>query len=119
LDVPVSTFAFPEVAGAPPPEEGPAWAKALALALRGSSRGKRIDFRRGGFAPKSDTRSARGVLVGSVVWIAVLAFAWGFSAYAHYSVLESEGESQQEQLRTLSKQLLGEEIDDFVRAKAL
>lgn len=119
LEVPATVFAFPEVAGAPQGEDGPAWAKALALALRGGSRAKRIDFRKGAFAPKSDTRSARGVLIGSVAWVAVLAFAWGFSAFAHYSVLESEGESQVEQLRTLSKQLVGEEIDDFVRAKAL
>lgn len=120
LGVPTSMFAFPAVAGAPASEEdGPIYAKALALALRGGSRTKRIDFRRGGFAPKSDTKSARGVMIGSVAWVAVLAFAWGFSAFAHYSVLQSEGESQGEQLRTLSKQLLGEEIDDFVRAKAL
>lgn len=120
LGVPVSSFAFPAVAGAPANEdEGPCFAKALALALRGASRTKRIDFRRGAFAPKSDTRSARGVMVGSVAWVGVLALAWGFSAFAHYSVLTAEGESQGEQLRTLSKQLLGEEIDDFVRAKAL
>jgi cell division ATPase FtsA len=120
LGVPVSSFAFPAVPGAPVSEaEGPCFAKALALALRGTSRTKRIDFRRGAFAPKSDTRSARGVMVGSALWVGVLALAWGFAAFAHYSVLQSEGESQGEQLRTLSKQLLGEEIDDFVRAKAL
>ena len=119
LGVTVSVFSFPLVPGAPPADDGPAWAKALALALRGATRAKRIDFRKGAFAPKSDTRQARGVVVGSVVWLAVLAVAWGFSAFAHYSVLQNEHESQVVQLQTLSKQLLGEEIDDFVRAQAL
>jgi hypothetical protein len=119
LGVPVLVFAFPQVAGAPDLDDAPVWAKALALALRGTTRAKRIDFRKGQFAPKSDTRQARGVVLGTAAWVAALVLAWGFSAFARYSVLESEQESQVEQLRTLSKQLLGEEIDDFVRAQAL
>ncbi|MBI2897106.1 MAG: pilus assembly protein PilM [Deltaproteobacteria bacterium] len=120
LGVAVSLYPFPAVAGAPAnEEEAIGFVKALALALRGSGRAKRIDFRKGSLAAKVSTREARGVLVWTGAYVVALLLAWGFSAFAHYSVLGAEHDQQVEQLRATTKQLLGTEIDDFVRAQAL
>jgi Tfp pilus assembly protein PilN len=119
LKIPVSPLDPPTLAEPIDAERFGLFGKALGLALRSATRAPRIDLRRGSFAVQADARALRGRVFASAGLLLLVVVAWGFSAVSRYAVLQVEADHQRERLKAVTKELLGEEIDDFERAEAL
>lgn len=92
---------------------------ALALAARSLGKTKRIDLRKGEFAARRSSGIVRqhALLFGSCA--AAIVFAFFFSTYAQWSVLESRRTMLEEQLAQVSRERLGEETRSPSRARVL
>lgn len=83
----------------------------LATALRETTpRSKRLNLRRGEFAFKGDFENLRRRMGWIAASVGVIALAWGFSIYAHQSVLASQVEAQSKQIEEQTKALFGEPV---------
>ncbi len=101
------------------PEVRASYGLALALAARALGKTKRIDLRKGEFAPRRSSGFVRrhAALLGSCAAAIVCAFL--FSTYAQWSVLESRRTMLEEQLAQVTRERLGEETRSPSRARTL
>lgn len=98
------------------PEDGAAIIpKGLALSLRGLGSGARseINLRRGPYAYVGEFRFLRDRLTAIVLMVLALLSIAGFRAYTRYESLSAQRESQLQELKVLSKDLVGKEVEDF------
>lgn len=98
------------------PSEGAAIIpKGLALSLRGLGSGARseINLRRGPYAYVGEFRFLRDRLTAIVLMVLALLSIAGFRAYTRHESLSAQRESQIQELKVISKDLLGREVDDF------
>lgn len=98
------------------PEDGAAIIpKGLALSLRGLGAGavSEINLRRGPYAFVGEFRFLRDRLTAIVLMVLALLSIAGFRAYTRFESLSAQRESQIQELRRISKDLIGREIDDF------
>lgn len=113
LGMMVEFFALPPALGGAD-QDAVGGAKALALALSGTvGRGQRINLRQGELAFEGEVKVGRGLIVYALLAVVVVMVFWGFSAVARHAALEREREVQHQELATLSKQIVGHELDDF------
>jgi type IV pilus assembly protein PilM len=98
-----------------PAEAAPVIPKGLALALRVASRssGVEIDFRKGPFAYEGDFKFLRDKLVYLAVAAVLLIGVGGVSSYIRLANLGREQDALAETLRRVSKEVTGQETDDF------
>jgi Tfp pilus assembly PilM family ATPase len=101
------------------PEVRASYGLALALAARALGKARRIDLRKGEFAPRRSSGFLREhtALVASCA--AAIATAFFFSTYAQWSVLESRRTMLEEQLAEVTRERLGEETRSPSRARTL
>lgn len=94
---------------------------ALPLALVGHTlaKGRVIDLRKNEFARKRNVGFMREFAPLLGVAAATVFLAWGFSIYAHYSVLQSRREALEAELAHVSETYLGEETHTVADARRL
>jgi type II secretory pathway component PulL len=94
---------------------------ALPLALVGHTlaKGRYIDLRKNEFARKRNVGFIREFAPLLGVAAATVFLAWGFSIYAHYSVLQARREALEAELAQVSETYLGEETHTVADARRL
>lgn len=94
---------------------------ALPLALVGHTlgRGRVIDLRKNEFARKRNVGFIREYAPLLGVAATTVFLAWGFSIYAHYSVLQSRREALEAELASVSETYLGEQTHTVADARRL
>lgn len=105
----------PKHGGAPTPQFG----KALALASRVTRRGKRLDMRKGRFAPPRGMSQLREYAVLATCCALALIFSYSFRVWAEYQVLGEERDALQEKLAAASGRHFGEATRSPKRAREL
>ncbi len=98
---------------------GPQFGKALALAGRITRRGKRLDMRKGRFAPPRGMSQLRDYAVLATCCALALIFSYSFRVWAEYRVLGEERDALQEQLAAVSNRHFGEATRSPKRAREL
>jgi hypothetical protein len=115
-----------EVSGVPlPPGPGAGeggiarFARSAALAARTTGRTKRLDLRKGEFAPmkKGGVVAQHGKLLATCAGVVLASFM--FSVWARWAVLDSERETLMAELARVTEQSFGEETTSAERAKEL
>lgn len=93
----------------------------LPLALVGHTlaKGRFIDLRKNEFARKRTVGFVREFAPLLGVAVATVFLSWGFSFYAHYSVLQSRREALESELAEVSQTYLGEETHTVADARRL
>jgi len=86
--------------------------KGLALSLGGLGSRSEINLRRGPYAYVGEFRFLRDRLTAIVLMVLALLSIAGFRAYTRHESLSAQRESQLQEVRTISKELLGREVDD-------
>jgi Tfp pilus assembly PilM family ATPase len=100
-------------------EPSPAFGKALALAARGLRRGKRLDMRRGKFAPPRGVSQLREYGVLAACCVLALVLSYSFRVWAEYRVLGEERDALQEKLAQVTEHQFGEPTRSPKRAREL
>jgi hypothetical protein len=108
----------------PPSKNGsgavsPAFGKALALAVRSLRRGRRIDLRKGKFAPTRGAQQLRAYALLAAASSLALVASYTFSIWAEYRVLAAERNALSEQLEAITEQRFGEKTSSVTRAREL
>ena len=96
----------------------PSFAKALALASRAASGRRRIDLRQGEFVPTAARGQLASQLNLAITCAVIVVMTAMFSLKAHQSLLASEEQALTDELASVTKDVLGEAIDDPQLAEA-
>jgi hypothetical protein len=97
----------------------PAFGKALALAARPLRRGRRVDLRKGKFAPQRGAQQLRTYALLAAASSLALVASYTFSIWAEYRVLSAERNALSQQLETITEQRFGEKTGSVTRAREL
>lgn len=97
----------------------PTYARAAALAARSTSRGKRLDLRKGEFASTAAVGHLREQMRLVAICFAAVLLAFGVSLYARYRVANAEHEALADKLAEVSASLLGTETRSALQAREL
>jgi type II secretory pathway component PulL len=97
----------------------PIFGKALALAARVLRRGKRLDLRKGKFAPVRGVSQLRNYALLAAVCSLGLVISYTFSIWARYRVLAEERDALSEKLEQVTDQHFGEKTRSVTRAREL
>lgn len=100
-------------------EASPIFGKALALAGRTLRRGKRIDLRKGKFAPPRGVSQLRNYALLASVCSLALILSYTFSIWAKYRVLAEERDALSAQLEQVTEQAFGDKTNSVTRAREL
>jgi hypothetical protein len=100
-------------------ETSPVFGKALALAGRSLRRGKRIDLRKGKFAPPRGVSQLRNYALLISLCSLALAVSYTFSIWAKYRVLAEERDALSAQLEQVTEQRFGDKTNSVTRAREL
>lgn len=120
LEVPVKRLPKMKVEIAPAEETKlPSFAKAIALALSQEGRSRSLNLRQGPLAQARSFVFLREKLPLLAGLGAVVLFSFGFSVIAEMRALATERAVLDEQLKTTTKEVLGQEITDVARASEL
>lgn len=110
---------------APPPSKSgqgmvsPLFGKALSLAGRALRRGKRVDLRRGKFAPARGVNQLRSYALLAAGCALALVSSYTFSVWAEYRVLDAERSALVEKLEQVTEHHFGEKTASVTRAREL
>ena len=112
--VPLDTAAFEFNKMSDPRAGAEVIPRGLALSLRGlgSSASSDMNLRRGPYAYEGEFRFLRERLTAIVLMVLALLSIAGFRAYTRYQSLSTQRDRQIEELREVSKELIGRETDD-------
>lgn len=120
LGVPVELFTAPDSLKGSEQQDLVSGATAVAIALAGATpRNERINLRTGDLAFEGEANIGRGLLLYALAAVFFIMIAWGYSAYAKHTALEVEREAQFQQLKGMTKRLLGQELQSFDALKTL
>ncbi|MEQ8456253.1 MAG: hypothetical protein RLO52_19490 [Sandaracinaceae bacterium] len=108
VGAPVETLRLPQAPGADDAVR-PAFARAAALSGRALARGKHLDARQGPFATKQAANALREHLPLIAACATAVVFAFIFSSYARYSVLEARHQQLEDQLAEVTQEYFGTE----------
>lgn len=117
LGMSVETAALP--VGKSSAEAAPVFGKALALAGRALRRGKRIDLRKGKFAPPRGVSQLRNYALLATVCSLALVVSYTFSVWAKYRVLAEERDGLAAQLEQVTEQQFGIKTNNVTQAREL
>ncbi len=118
LHLDVDVLELPELPGVLP-EHASKFSRALALASRTLTRGKRLNLRSGDFAPTHTLSSLREksklfAWCGAAVFVAFL-----ISTYGRYQILGKQHEALETRLAKVTQEVFGQETTDPTLARAL
>lgn len=116
--IPVEPVALPPTQGselAPSPLFG----RALALAGRTLRRGKRIDLRKGRFAPPRGVSQLRDYALLAALCLLAISMSYAFRVWAEYRVLSEERDALAAKLGKVTEQHFGEVTTSPKRAREL
>jgi len=97
----------------------PIFGKALGLAGRTLRRGKRIDLRKGKFAPARGVSQLRNYASLAGVCVLALTLSYTFSIWAEYRVLSEERDALSAKLEQVTELHFGEKTSSVTRAREL
>jgi general secretion pathway protein L len=117
-EVEVEPIALPPIATAET-EPSPLFGKALALAGRTMRRGKRLDLRKGKFAPPRGVSQLRDHALLVAVCAFLVVMSYGFSVWAEYRALSEERDALAAKLSKVTEQHFGETTESAKRAREL
>lgn len=118
LGCPMEPAPLPIVEGVDP-GVGPFFMRALALAARTAKKDKRLDLRRGEFAPVRAMGAVRQHARLLVSCSLMVFFAFAFSIFARWWVLDEERTALEEQLAQTTESYFGVSTSDAQRARDL
>jgi general secretion pathway protein L len=93
--------------------------RALALAGRTTRRGKRLDLRRGKFAPERNISMLRNYALLAAGCLVAIILSYTFSVWAEYRALSEERDALAEKLAKVSELHFGESTRSATRAREL
>lgn len=118
LAVPVESATLPTVGGSDV-LPSPLFGRALALAGRTVRRGKRIDVRKGKFAPPRGVSQLRDYAWLATVCTLAIALSYTFSVWAEYRALSEERDALASKLGKVTELHFAENTTSAVRAREL
>jgi general secretion pathway protein L len=99
-------------------ERAPTFARALALAARPASGKRRIDLRKGDLAPTASAGSIGSQINVAIIGAVAVVVTAMFALKAQQSLLVAEEEALTEELASVTKEVLGESIEDVALVEA-
>jgi general secretion pathway protein L len=97
----------------------PLFGRALALAGRTTRRGKRLDLRRGKFAPERNISVLRNYALLAAGCLVAIVLSYTFSVWAEYRALSEERDALADKLAKVSELHFGESTRSPTRAREL
>jgi hypothetical protein len=118
LSIPVESVTLPVVMGSEL-LPSPLFGRALALAGRTARRGKRIDLRKGKFAPPRGMSQLRDYALLAAVCVLAIMMSYTFSVWAQYRALSEERDALAGKLGKVTEQHFAESTQSPKRAREL
>jgi general secretion pathway protein L len=118
LSIPVESATLPVVTGSET-LPSPVFGRALALAGRTARRGKRIDLRKGKFAPTRGMSQLRDYALLAAVCVLAIMVSYTFSVWAQYRALSEERDALALKLGKVTEQHFAESTQSAKRAREL